>query len=222
MSTNGLIIDLDVLRNAQYGVFAVDVNRIITFWNRGAERILGHGAGEVVGLQCCRVLQNLSDNGTSAVCAEGCPSVRPTGMSRFPSVVHLMARCASGRRKPISITPLVIPQSHCDQTVLVNFFHERTEALFDETASGRVQEVLATGTPPAQPSEPSCLEAISLTARELEVLSLMGQALRTREIASELTISYHTARNHVRNVCGKLQAESKLEAFIFAQKRGLL
>ncbi|MDE2717292.1 MAG: LuxR C-terminal-related transcriptional regulator [Chloroflexota bacterium] len=222
MTANSLVIDLNLLRNAPYGVYILDVNRIITFWNRGAERILGHEAGEVVGLRCCRVLQNLSDNGTTPVCAEGCPATHPAGMSRFPPVVHVMARCASGRRKPISITPVVIPQSHCDQPVLMNYFHERTEALLDETAAGPVQEVLATGTPPARISDPSCLEATPLTAREQEVLSLIGLARNTREIANELTISINTARNHVRNVCGKLQAKSMREAAIIAWKRGLL
>ena len=222
MITNSLVIDLNLLRNASYGVYAVAMNRIITFWNRGAEQILGHESDKVIGLRCCRILQSLSGNGTAPVSAEGCPSIHPARTSRVPSVVHVMARCASGRRKPISITPLVIPRSHYHQVVQVNLFHERAEALLDETASGRVQEVLATGTPPAQTSDPSCLEATSLTARELEVLSLMGLALRTHEIASELTISTNTARNHVRSICGKLQARSKLEAVVIAQKRSLL
>ena len=61
-----------------------------------------------------------------------------------------------------------------------------------------------------------------LTARELEVLSLIGLGQSAREIAGELTISTNTARNHVRNVCGKLEARSKLEAVVIAQRRGLL
>ena len=48
----------------------------------------------------------------------------------------------------------------------------------------------------------------------------MGQS--AREIAGELTISTNAARNHVRNVCGKLEARSKLEAVVIAQRRGLL
>ena len=133
-----------------------------------------------------------------------------------------MARCASGRSKWVAIIPLVIPspQFHCDQTVLVNLFHERTEDTQVETTS--VREGLATGTLPAQLSNQYTPEVVPLTARELEVLSLMGLALRTPEIAGELTISINTARNHVRNVCEKLRARSKLEAIIIAQRRGLL
>ena len=37
------------LDTASYGVYVMDPQRRILFWNRGAERILGHRAEEVVG-----------------------------------------------------------------------------------------------------------------------------------------------------------------------------
>ena len=198
------------------------MNRIITFWNRSAERILGYRASEAIGRRCCRVLQRPPDNGTTPVCEDGCPAFYYARESRFPPVVHAMARCASGRRKPITITPLVVSQPHCDRTLLVNLFHERTEDAQGETTAGYVQEPLATRTLLTQPSDQSSPEVKSLTARELEVLSLIGLGQSAREIAGELTISTNTARNHVRNVCGKLEASSKLEAVVIAQRRGLL
>ena len=39
--TTKRFLDLNLLSQAPYGACAVDRNRIITFWNRGAERILG-------------------------------------------------------------------------------------------------------------------------------------------------------------------------------------
>ena len=220
--TTKRFFDLNFLSQAPYGAYAVDMNRIITFWNRGAERILGHRAGDVIGLRCCRVLHGLSENGTAPICVDGCPGAHLTRGNRFPPVVHAMARCASGRRKPITITPVVIPHPHCDRTLLVNLFHERTEDARGETTAVPVQEPLATRTLLTQPSDQSSPEVIPLTARELEVLSLIGLGQSAREIAGELTISTNTARNHVRNVCGKLEARSKLEAVVIAQRRGLL
>ena len=220
--TTKRFLDLNFLSQAPYGVYAVDMNRIITFWNRGAERILGHRAGEVIGLRCCRVLQRPPDNGTTPVCEDGCPAFYYARESRFPPVVHVRARCASGRRKPITITPLVVSQPHCDRTLLVNLFHERTEDAQGETTAGYVHESMDTGTPSAHPWDPAHREVTPLTARELEVLSLIGLGQSAREIAGELTISTNTARNHVRNVCGKLEARSKLEAVVIAQRRGLL
>ena len=43
MTTNGLLNFLD---GAPYGAFAVNMNKTIVFWNRGAERILEHEADQ--------------------------------------------------------------------------------------------------------------------------------------------------------------------------------
>jgi DNA-binding NarL/FixJ family response regulator len=61
-----------------------------------------------------------------------------------------------------------------------------------------------------------------LTARELEVLGLMGEGLDPRGIAERLVVSLHTARGHVKNVMMKLEAHSQLEAVVVAARRGLL
>ena len=58
--TTKRFLDLNLLSQAPYGVYGVDMNRIITFWNRSAERILGYRAGDVIGMRCCRVLQRLA------------------------------------------------------------------------------------------------------------------------------------------------------------------
>ena len=62
----------------------------------------------------------------------------------------------------------------------------------------------------------------ALTARELEVLMLMGQGFDNRQLAAELGISYATVRNHVRNLIGKLGVHSKLHAVVRARQLGLL
>ena len=125
--TTKRFLDINLLSQAPYGVYGVDMNRIITFWNRSAERILGYRASEAIGRRCCRVLHGLSENGTTPICVDGCPAFYYARESRFPPVVHVRARCASGRRKPITIIPLVVSQPHFDRTLLVNLFHERTE-----------------------------------------------------------------------------------------------
>ncbi|MEU6820464.1 response regulator transcription factor [Streptomyces atriruber] len=61
-----------------------------------------------------------------------------------------------------------------------------------------------------------------LTAREREVLGLMGRGLGPRAIAERLVVSPHTARGHVKRVMAKLGAHSQLEAVVIAAKSGLL
>jgi DNA-binding NarL/FixJ family response regulator len=61
-----------------------------------------------------------------------------------------------------------------------------------------------------------------LTAREFEVLGLMGQGLDPAAIAERLIVSVHTARGHVKNVMMKLGAHTQLEAVVIATRLGLL
>jgi len=65
-------------------------------------------------------------------------------------------------------------------------------------------------------------EAAGLTAREQEVLGLMGEGLDPNAIAERLVVSVYTARGHVKNVMMKLGAHTQLEAVVLATKSGLL
>lgn len=61
-----------------------------------------------------------------------------------------------------------------------------------------------------------------LTRREREVLQLLAEGATTEALAQQLYISKHTARSHVRNILGKLDAHSKLEAVSVALRAGLV
>ncbi len=61
-----------------------------------------------------------------------------------------------------------------------------------------------------------------LTLREEEVLKLMAEGLRNKEIAARLGITERTATFHVGNVLAKLGADGRVEAIHFARQRRLL
>lgn len=61
-----------------------------------------------------------------------------------------------------------------------------------------------------------------LSHREREVLSLLAAGLSHREIAAALTIAPDTARTHIKNIYGKLQARNRVEALSQARAYGLL
>lgn len=52
----------------------------------------------------------------------------------------------------------------------------------------------------------------SLTARENEVLELLDQGLSNQQIATRLSVSLHTVKNHVHSVLAKLGVSSRAEA----------
>lgn len=65
-------------------------------------------------------------------------------------------------------------------------------------------------------------EPINLTPREREVLKLMAEGKRDREIAEMLVTSFYTIRNHVRHILKKLDVHDRKEAVRRARRRGLI
>jgi PAS domain S-box-containing protein len=61
-----------------------------------------------------------------------------------------------------------------------------------------------------------------LTARQREILELIGSGLTTSEIATRLSISRETVRNHLRSVFAELDVHTRLEAIATARRLGLL
>ena len=61
-----------------------------------------------------------------------------------------------------------------------------------------------------------------LTPREKEVLRLMAEGTSSRDIASQLGISYTTVRTHIRSLGSKLGVHSKLEAIVKARELALV
>ena len=62
-----------LVENLHDGVYFVDPGRRITYWNKGAERIAGYAAGEVVNSHCFdEILMHVDDAGTR-LCDHGCP-----------------------------------------------------------------------------------------------------------------------------------------------------
>jgi DNA-binding CsgD family transcriptional regulator/tetratricopeptide (TPR) repeat protein len=60
-----------------------------------------------------------------------------------------------------------------------------------------------------------------LSPREAQILALVARGLSNREIGSELSISEHTAANHIRAILRKTECANRTEAASFAHRHGL-
>jgi HD-GYP domain-containing protein (c-di-GMP phosphodiesterase class II) len=61
-----------------------------------------------------------------------------------------------------------------------------------------------------------------LTVREVEVLRLLALGLSTKQIADKLSMSPKTAGNHIEHIYGKIDANNRVAASLFAVQHGLL
>jgi ATP/maltotriose-dependent transcriptional regulator MalT len=90
---------------------------------------------------------------------------------------------------------------------------------FDTTpllAAARQRSIGPVGEAPPVPA------SLSLTPREHEVLQLVARGRSNQQIAHELFISANTVRNHLVNICRRLDAASRMEAVAKARDLGLI
>jgi DNA-binding NarL/FixJ family response regulator len=85
------------------------------------------------------------------------------------------------------------------------------EALIDPSVAARLVETLA--------EEQRDHSYDRLTAREREVLDLIGRGFSNKRIALELGIADKTAKTHVSNLLGKLGLADRTQAALYATRR---
>lgn len=95
-----------VLENLPVGVYVLDRERRVRFWNRGAEQITGYLAQEVVGQACRGPLQHCDPQG-HVLCAERCP-VTATFHNGHPQQNYVFSLHKQGHRVGIQIHTLPI------------------------------------------------------------------------------------------------------------------
>jgi diguanylate cyclase (GGDEF)-like protein/PAS domain S-box-containing protein len=99
----------DLLNDLYEGVYFVDKDRGITFWNKGAERITGYSAEEMLGRFCYDNLLNHVDESGKQLCLNGCP-LHATLHDGNPRSAQVYLHHKSGHRLrvDVKIRPLFI------------------------------------------------------------------------------------------------------------------
>jgi len=62
----------------------------------------------------------------------------------------------------------------------------------------------------------------ALTPRETEIVRLVAQGLRNKELAQRLSITEGTVKIHLHNIYDKLGVDGRLELVLSAQQKGLV
>ncbi len=92
----------DIIDNLYDGVYFVDRDRVITYWNGGAERITGYTGSQVVGHRCSdNILNHVTADGTQ-LCKDHCP-LAACMLDGKHREVDVFLHHADGHRVPVLV-----------------------------------------------------------------------------------------------------------------------
>lgn len=121
----------NILDNLYEGVYFVDENRVITYWNKGAERISGYKAEEVIGSKCSNnILKHVDDKGCN-LCEGVCPLLASmkNGKPREKNVYMLHKE---GHRLPVVVRAMPLYDDVGNVLGSVEIFVDNTKQIQQE------------------------------------------------------------------------------------------
>lgn len=126
-----------ILDSLHDGVYFVNRDRQITYWNEGAEKLAGYSPTEAVGKTCFSDFLGHVDETGKSLCTSGCPlsSVMADGQ---PRQVELYLRHKNGHRVPISVRVLPMRDSAGEIVGAAEVFSDSTAK---QRAEKRVNEL---------------------------------------------------------------------------------
>ncbi len=130
-----------LLSSVSCGAFVLATDQTVVFWNRRAREILGYTPDRIVGQRCSGLARGVGGSTLTADCEEGCLMVRNLRAGLVPGRARLRMRCASGERKWLVVTPMVVSGVEEGGPLLVYLFGDSGE----ETVSTDVERLVELG-----------------------------------------------------------------------------
>ena len=100
---------LDVLEQTADGVYAVNQEQQIVFWNAAAERIFGYQADEVIGRPCHEIFHGVPRPGC-VQCDTDCPILRAASSGDQVETYNLLSRTKAGEAVLLPLLDLPKPR----------------------------------------------------------------------------------------------------------------
>lgn len=99
-----------IFENLYDGVYFVDCDRKILYWNKGAENISGYPRSEVIGKQCADNIRHINEHGIQ-LCMTECPLAKTVADS-VPREQSLYIRHKNGHRVPVLTRTSILRDPH--------------------------------------------------------------------------------------------------------------
>lgn len=122
-----------VLEHLYDGVYFVDRNLVIQYWNPAAERISGHSGAEVLGKTCSDGILDHCDFDGRRLCQEGCPLSHAIDSGESNSQ-RVFLHHRDGRRVCVDVHVTPIPGPDGQPLGAVEVFRDATDLLALESA----------------------------------------------------------------------------------------
>jgi diguanylate cyclase (GGDEF)-like protein/PAS domain S-box-containing protein len=91
-----------IVENLHNGLYFVDRNRIITYWNKAAEQISGYTANDVIGTSCSNNILTHVDSEGHNLCTGMCPLASTISYGK-PREAEIYMHHKYGHRIPVSV-----------------------------------------------------------------------------------------------------------------------
>lgn len=202
---------LHAFERAHDGVFAVDQQMRVVFWNAMAERIFGVDVGAALGRRCDEIVAGFETSGAT-LCAPDCRVIGCARRGHATETYDLVRRDAGGRQQWLNVSIIVLRGRRRRSTLTIHLVRDVSDRRIVEQRTAAMLGQLAGGGPASQLPE--------ITRREAEVLRMLACGASNRAIAEALGISPATVRNHIERLLAKLGVHSKLEAVVLAARSG--
>ena len=192
----------------------------IQFWNKGAEKLLGYAASDVLRKTCYEVLQGIGTLGTH-VCHEGGSVIDCAGKDHEIPNFDMSVKTRSGQRLWINMSTVVWENARTGRRLMVHLAHDITEQKKTEELGQKMLELsrqlgeIGQTVVRASPIAP-------LSDQEKQILRLFADGKSSRSVAKSLGISAQTLRNHLHHINQKLRTHNRLEAVMNAIHRKLI
>jgi len=115
----------NIVDNIYEGVYFVDLERRITYWNKGAERITGYTAAEVVGRTCADNMLVHMDEAGKCLCTTACPLVDAMQQCCSHSTGQMYLHHKEGHRVAVSASISMISDDNGVPVGAVEMFSEK-------------------------------------------------------------------------------------------------
>jgi len=211
----------DLMARAVEGVFAIDGEQRVIFWNQACEKMTGISAAAALGDNCHDVLKGRDTYGRP-LCRANCPLCELSKGGPPPAQLPMRITHADGTALQFSVGTMLIPSSRQNQWNVVHVMRRGRQCGKEgQHSCDEISDGAESATSPHSQTTSCQMAASLLTSREREILRLLADGAGVMPMSDRLHISVTTVRNHIQRLMAKLDVHSRAEAVAYAHRHRL-